>query len=206
MRPRRSNRAYPASEMADGPSIRTQDRCPNCGQPLVLGECGLCGARPSRVLEPEPVAEPELESEAVAAAPELAAAPEPVVEPIAEPTPEPAAAPPASTPMTAMPRPGTNARAREVAKNIPPSASPPRDRTQTIMAITIALLIVTILLSLLSFLKVNDLEKKLQAETAARSSTNDRITILEGEQKNVADQAQALQGKFDAQAAADPTV
>jgi putative serine protease PepD len=105
-----------------------------------------------------------------------------------------------------MPRPGTNARAREVAKNIPPAAGPPRDRNQTIMAITIALLIVTILLSLLSFLKVNDLEKKLQAETAARGSTNDRITILEGEQKNLADQAQGLQGKFDAQAAADPTV
>ena len=105
-----------------------------------------------------------------------------------------------------MPRPGTNARAREVAKNIPPPAGAPRDRNQTIMAITIALLIVTILLSLMSFLKVNDLEKKLQAETAARGSTNDRITILEGQQKNLADQAQGLQGKFDAQAAADPTV
>jgi putative serine protease PepD len=74
------------------------------------------------------------------------------------------------------------------------------------MAITIALLIATCALSVLSFLKVNDLEKKLQAETAARASTADRITIMEGAQKNLLDQQQALQGKFDAQAAADPTV
>jgi S1-C subfamily serine protease len=117
------------------------------------------------------------------------------------------ARPPTSVPVAAIPKPGTSARAREVAKNIPaPAPRPPRDRNQTILAITIALLVITSALALLSFIKVNDLEKKLDADAAARTSTNDRITILEGQEKNLGDQAQALQGKFDAQAAADPTV
>lgn len=152
---------------------------------MVLGECGLCGAPAARA---ETVAPEEPTNGATTDSP-------------------PAASPPTGEPVAPMPKPGTSARAREVAKNIPPApARPPRDRKQTILAITIALLIITSALALLSFIKVNDLEKKLDADAAARTSTNDRITILEGQEKNLGDQAQALQGKFDAQAAADPTV
>ena len=172
----------------------------------MLGECGLCGAgvrsrRPEPEAQPAPPPEPE------------AAAPAPAVDaPVGEPsvtTPASSAtseSPPRPAPVAPIPKPGTNARAREVAKNIPPAKRSPRDRNQTFLAITIALLIITSTLAVLSFLKVNDLEKKLNADAAARNTTNDRITILEGTQKNLGDQEQALQGKFDAQAAADPTV
>lgn len=162
----------------------------------------------------------------MATTPESSAITSPIIEPAVEPAPPPSAEPagvaenttetepstpsesagPSPAPIAPIPRPGTNARAREVAKNIPVATRPPRDSTQTIMAITIALLIITSALSVLSLLKVNDLEKKLNSAEAARQSTNDRITILEGAQKNLIDQEQALQGKFDAQAAADPTV
>ena len=81
----------------------------------------------------------------------------------------------------------------------------PRDRTQTVLALTVGLLIVTLALSTFTFLKVSNLDTKLKTESDAQSGAQDRITILEGEQKTLMDDQQALHGQLDAQAAADPT-
>ena len=81
----------------------------------------------------------------------------------------------------------------------------PANRTQTVLALTIGLLVVTLALSTFTFLEVSDLQTKLHAETDARNGAVDRITILESEEKALLDQQQALHGQLDAQAAADPT-
>lgn len=82
----------------------------------------------------------------------------------------------------------------------------PGDRTQTVLALTIGLLIVTLLLSLFTFLKVSDLENKVKSDRATQSADNDRLTIVEGAQKNLAADEQSLHSQLDAAAAADPTV
>src|SRR4051794_29969712 len=52
------------ADLPSGEASRAQrssvrgERCPNCGQPLVLGQCTFCGYRPGVTTTPTPAAPP----------------------------------------------------------------------------------------------------------------------------------------------------
>lgn len=140
-------------------TTRHEPRCPNCGQPLVLGQCTLCGPRPA----PRP------------------APPEP-------------SAPPLLTDAPAVPRPV-----------LAPLVHEPRDRNETLLAVAVALLILSLLASLFLIVRVSSLDSKLKDEREARQNAENRVSIVEGSIKNVQDDQQSVHSQLDAQAAADPT-
>jgi putative serine protease PepD len=87
------------------------------------------------------------------------------------------------------------------------STKPPvrGDRAQTLQAIAIALLIVTLLASLFLLVKVTSFDSKLKDEASARSDVENRIATLEGTLKGVQDDGQSLHSQLEALASADPT-
>jgi S1-C subfamily serine protease len=87
----------------------------------------------------------------------------------------------------------------------PARPSRPSDRTQTLLAVGIALLLLSLLASLFLITKVTSLDGKLQDERNARSDAEARIALLEGTAKVVQDDQQSLHSQLEAQAAADPT-
>lgn len=87
----------------------------------------------------------------------------------------------------------------------PSPPGPPLDRTQTLLAVGIALLVLSLLASLFLILKVTSLDSKLKDERNARTDADARIATLEGSLKGVQDDQQSLHSQLDAQAAADPT-
>src|SRR4051794_11988571 len=112
------------------------ERCPDCGQPLLMGVCGLCG--PKRTPVPEPA-----------------------------------------------------------------KSSKQGDRQQTLIAIAIALLIISLLASGLLILRVSSLDSKLKDEALARKTAEDRISGVEGSFETLRDDQTAVHNQLDAQAAAD---
>ena len=147
--------------VTDSPTFTRAERCPRCGQPLVMGACTLCG--PERAPMPPPAV--------TSNSPTLLSGGPPPPRPTVEPSP-----------------PG-----------------PPLDRTQTLLAVGIALLVVSLLASLFLILKVTSLDSKLKDERNARTDAEARIATLEGSVKGVQDDQQSLHSQLDAQAAADPT-
>ncbi len=75
-----------------------------------------------------------------------------------------------------------------------------------ILAIAVALLIISLLMSGYMIVSVSSLKSKVNDERAARASVQDRLTIIEGSLKSVQDDQTAIHGLLDAQAAADPAV
>jgi len=84
-------------------------------------------------------------------------------------------------------------------------SGPAPERTQTLLAVGIALLVLSLLASTFLLLKVTSLDSKLKDERNARSDAEARISTLEGTAKGVQDDQQSLHSQLDAQAAADPT-
>ncbi|MEY2422980.1 MAG: hypothetical protein QOI95_3047 [Acidimicrobiaceae bacterium] len=87
----------------------------------------------------------------------------------------------------------------------PPRPTAPADRTQTLLAIGIALLIISLLASLFVVAKVTSLDSKLKDERSARAEAEARISTLEGSVKGVQDDQQSVHSQLEAQALADPT-
>jgi putative serine protease PepD len=79
------------------------------------------------------------------------------------------------------------------------------DRSQTLQAVSIGLLVVALLASMFVIFKVTSLDSKLNDERAARTEAENRIATLEGSLKGVQGDQQSLHSQLDAQAAADPT-
>ena len=147
--------------MTDAPTFTRAERCPRCGQPLVMGACTLCG-------------------------PERAAAPSPSVT---------SSSPPLLSDGPPPPRPTIE----------PSPPRPPAERTQTLLAVGIALLVVSLIASLFLIVKMTSLDSKLKDERNARTDAEARIATLEGGVKGVQDDQQSLHSQLEAQAAADPT-
>jgi putative serine protease PepD len=147
--------------VTDSPTFTRAERCPRCGQPLVLGVCTLCG--PERATLPPPAVS--------SSSPSLLSDGPPAARPSVEP---------------AQPR-------------------PPLDRTQTFLAVGVALLVLSLLASLFLILKVTSLDSKLKEERTARTDAEARIVTLEGSVKGVQGDQLSLHSELDAQAAADPT-
>lgn len=87
----------------------------------------------------------------------------------------------------------------------PPRAAPPGERTHTLLAIGIALLILSVIASVFLITKVTSLESELKDERSARSDLESRIALVDGSLKGVQADEQSLRSQLDAQAAADPT-
>jgi S1-C subfamily serine protease len=78
------------------------------------------------------------------------------------------------------------------------------DGPNVLLAIAVALLIISLLATGYMVITVRGLNSKLADERAARSGVQDRITILEGTMNAVQSDETAIHGLLDAQAAADP--
>ena len=153
--------------MSDETTTTTRaERCPRCGQPFVMGACGLCGTRRTSATETPPAVNPS--------APTLLGD-----------------APVTTAPATIAPAPA--------------KPTTPLDRTQTFLAVGIALLIISLLASGYLITKVSSLDGKLKDERNARADADARIATLDGTVKNVQDDQQSVHSQLDAQAAADPT-
>jgi S1-C subfamily serine protease len=123
------------------------------------------------------------------------------------------AAPPNSAPTNgaspAGPRPAPESGPSGGPTAAPKVASNPRpkgedDGPNVLLAIAVALLIISLLATGYMVITVRGLNSKLADERAARSGVQDRITILEGTMNAVQSDETAIHGLLDAQAAADP--
>jgi S1-C subfamily serine protease len=180
-------------------SGRVAPRCEQCGQPLVLGECGMC-KKPKAVAAAAAVqlpAEAPVEAAATTAAAPLAT---PATSSVVTGT----TTSPASPPLVGTAGP---------AVTTPPAAPAAKPRVQaTAPAIqpllTNVLLGIVTLLVLASgylFLTVSDLKSKLNDVEAQAQANNGQFTQLGGQIKVIDSAEKDIAAKLDATAAADPT-
>lgn len=102
------------------------------------------------------------------------------------------------------------ARSEPVGSPLPPAAPSPgrppgtMSRANVALAVAIALVVLSLLASGYLIVTVTGLRSRLDDEKAARTSAQDRITILEGTMDAVQSDDSAIHSALDAQAAADP--
>jgi putative serine protease PepD len=114
----------------------------------------------------------------------------------------------------AMPPPTVSSSSPSLLSDRPPPArptgqpsppGPPLDRTQTLLALGVALLVLSLLAALFLIVKTTSLDSKLKDEHTARADADARILTLEGSVRGVQGDQLALHSQLEAQAAADPT-
>jgi len=164
------------------PTTTRGGRCPQCGQPLLLGRCGLCGyvapATPAAPAAPTTPAGPDAPTQAGPAAPP----PRPV------PTPGPSTVP---------------------SPNLAPASEPSKPeptggRLSPLVVGAIAVGAVLALLLVYLAVTVSGLRSDVSALKDDQRATSERMQQLEGESSVLSSNADDLRKTIESQAASDP--
>ncbi|MEY2571454.1 MAG: putative serine protease PepD [Acidimicrobiaceae bacterium] len=156
-----------------------ENRCPQCGQPLMMGRCGMCSYREP---PPEQVAAATAEPSSGVGVP--GAGPAPVGLPYATgPIPEPA--PPATR------------------------RTPPNDGESKVSPLVVAALVALVVVGMLAafaVITISSVKSDVSGLRADQAAASDRLTQIEGQLSLASDAESALRSQLDAQRAADPVV
>jgi S1-C subfamily serine protease len=167
------------------------NRCPRCGQPFLLGVCGLCGTRQDEAMsEAAPVVSPE------GAQPQVAATATPELQ---EPEPTASGSPPFHPAYVTRspPRPAVVAE---------PPAQNTGGLSPALFSVVVVMLVLSLIVSGYLVVTMAGVRSKVNETRDAQSAASDRITAVEGDIRAVTSDQSELRDQLKAQAAADPVV
>lgn len=163
-----------------------QNRCPRCGQPLVLGRCGICGWHAELAAAPaaEAPAAPATETPATEtpATESPAAAPRGQVAPV-----EPAVVETRTAPAVVSGRPSE------------------AQHSPLVVGMIVAIVVVA-LIALYAVVTLTGVRSDVRSLRSDQQSASDRLAQIEGELAVASSQESDLRSQLDAQRAADPVV